>query len=119
VHGGISKKKFLDHFSLSFLGKETKISPIFHFERVKDSLISCILCVNKLMEVLSSMRQIIKSKTYSFSRKIPSGLCYFSNKIMQSRYKVCLAEDGYSKCVFMSVAEETVRYLLFASDSGV
>ena len=71
------------------------------------------------MEVLSSMRQIIKSKTYSFSRKIPSGLCYFSNKIMQSRYKVCLAEDGYSKCVFMSVAEETVRYLLFASDSGV
>ena len=34
---------------------------------------------------------------------------------MQSRYK----EEGYSKCVFMSVAEETVRYLLFASDSGV
>ena len=30
---------------------------------------------------------------------------------MQSRYKVCLAEEGYSKCVFMSVAKETVRYV--------
>ena len=38
---------------------------------------------------------------------------------MQSRYKVCSAEDGHSKCVFMSVAKETVRDMLFASDSGV
>ena len=29
---------------------------------------------------------------------------------MQPRYK----EEGYSKCVFMSVAKETVSYLLFA-----
>ena len=38
---------------------------------------------------------------------------------MQSRHKVSYEGEGYSKCVFMSVAEETVRYLLFAWDSGV
>ena len=32
---GISKIFFLDHFSPSFLDQNGKISPIFHFDRVR------------------------------------------------------------------------------------
>ena len=50
AHGGFSKIFFLDHFSSSFLARNAKISPIFHFDRVHQSLICHIPCV-KTMDI--------------------------------------------------------------------
>ena len=45
IHGGISKIFFLDHFSSSFLARNAKISPIFHFDLANNGQICQILCV--------------------------------------------------------------------------
>ena len=98
AHGEISKIFCLDHFS-SFLGRNAKISPIFHFDRGHQSWICHIQCVNgssnhSLNWKFSSLVMIqtlvtIRTGLKSFEYFIFQGYGYYStaNKWLNMRIK--------------------------------